>query len=475
MVIGNHPGNPMRSRLLCLLPLLLMPSLALAFSSTPSGNTTTYSGFTAGSGNIGRYAVSTASDGTVLVNSGGRLNVPGGGSIPINVTGSISRPSAAAAVGRFLLKGSGVIGVLGLGVAAYDLAKELGYTLDNSSGSTSVVVADPNAIPSSGTYWKTQSGTIMYAWSTEQLCRNWASANGYVYVGSGSGVVGGACQATLNGNARGVTYTAHTPQPFSCPAGQYPGPTSCAVSPPSNPSTVQALADSIAAKSGWPANSKLGATVRDAIASGDALAVESPVVTGPATAPVSTTTTVDPVTGNTTTTVVTISNTYSGPTVTTTTTQTTTITNPQGAPIGDPTVTTTAQPVTPTVTGPEETPSLTLPCGIAGLPPCNVKVDEQGTPNELAEDRFKPMLDEGKQAQEDLLEQVKGDADKSFFDGFADLFVTPPLAECVPLEIPGDRGSIDPCGTVGGARAIMAYIWALSGLALCLHMVRSAI
>lgn len=470
MGIGKHLGNVMRSRLFHLLPLLLLPSLAAAFSTTSSGNQTTYGGFNAGQTNIGRYAVSTASDGTVLVNSGGRLNVPGGGSIPINVTGSIPKPSAAAAVGRFLLKGSGVIGVLGVGVAAYELAQELGYTLDNSSGSTTATYIDPSACTVGPCYayrFPANSGPVRSGPLVAACQAYVASLVNPPYTFAYDSVVGdNLCYYRYSGggfnNVLGFTEGSRT-QVAPVTSG--------------SPATLQQLQDAIAAKSGWPTDSKLAATVRDALLAGDALAVESPVVTGPATAPVSTTTTVDPATGNTTTTVVQISNTYSGPTVTTTTTQTTTVTNTStGAPVGQPTTTTVATPVTPTTESPSEPAPFAMPCGVAGTPPCGVKVDEADTPSEVSEDEFKPLLDEGRQAQEDLLDTVSGDADKSsLFDGFADLFVTPALAECVPLEIPGDRGSIDPCGTVGGARAIMAYIWALSGLALCLHMVRKAL
>lgn len=350
---------------------------AWAFASTPSGNATTYSGFTAGSGNIGRYVVSTASDGTVLVSSGGRLNVPGGGSIPIQVTGSIPRPSAAVAVGRFLGKS---LPVLGTGYALYELAQELGYNVDNGAGGVPVV-SQPLTV----------SGCALDPEATQP--GYWGTLGSYTNA---------ACGGPFG------TVIAHRDSPTACRLSN-----TCVANPLSvgyrfwtsstsdsvqqQPRTAQQFADAVAAKTtGWPTSSALAETVRDALLAGDAVAVENPVVTGPATAPVSTTTTVDPVTGNTTTTVVTISNTYSGPTVTTTTTQTTTVTNPQGAPVGQPTVTTTAQPVTPTTAAPEEPPSLTLPCGIAGLPPCNVAVDETGvaTPDTIKNDQADDKLDE---------------------------------------------------------------------------------
>lgn len=441
---------------LALALLLLSPALSFAFSSSPSGNTTTYSGFTAGSGNIARYAVSTASDGTVLVSSGGRLNVAGGGSIPIQITGTIARPSAAAAIGRFLGKS---IPVLGAGVALYELAQELGYSVDNSSGGVPVVSQTSINI-GCGAYPQRPNFTACGGEPPTP-----ALPEKYVFTSAGGDRIC-AQRDQCGGALANGTYYFDVQDGVAAPQ---------TVS--SEPRTAQQLADAVAAKStGWPSSSALAPAIRDAILAGDAFPVENPVVTGPATAPVSTTTTVDPVTGNTTTTVVTISNTYSGPTVTTTTTSTSTVTNTStGAPVGQPTVTTTATPVTPTTSDPAEAPELAFPCGIAGLPPCAVKVDESQTPSEVSEEEYKPMLDKPKQEQAELLDRAKGDSDKSFFDGFSDLFVTPALAECVPLEIPGDRGSIDPCGTVGGARAIMAYIWALSGLALCLHMVRKAL
>jgi len=481
--IGNSLEHLMRSRLLCLLPLLLVPSLAAAFSSSSSGNATTYSGFTVGQTNVGKYAVSTASDGTVLVNSGGRLNVTGGGSIPINVAGSISRPSAAAAVGRFLGKS---LPILGAGYALYELAQELGFTLSNNGGP--VVVTKSNAstltctvAPCTGVFIPAFSA-LPTAYTKPEMCQRMynhlkSTAPNFTY---DTGTPGGSLGVSWGVTANGANCYVHRQQGGSnADTFQAFGTRSI------EPQAVQQVAssstefvDAIAAKSGWPTTSKLGATVKDALVAGDALAVGSPVVSGPATAPVSTTTTVDPATGNTTTTIVQISNTYSGPTVTTTTTQTTSVKNTStGAPVGQPTTTTTAAPVTPVESSPSAEPApFAMPCGVAGTPPCGVKVDEDDTPDEVDEEEFKPMLDEAKQAQEELLDTVAGDADKSsLFDGFSDLFVTPALAECVPLEIPGDRGSIDPCGTVGGARAIMAYIWALSGLGLCLHMVRKAL
>lgn len=469
MGIGNHLENLMRSRLLCLLSFLLLPSLAAAFSSSSSANQTTFGGFTATPSNVNRYTLSTASDGRVLVKSPVRIPLAGGGSFPVDVTGGISKPNAAAAVGRFLLKGSGVIGVLSLGVAAYDLARELGFTLDNSSGATQVTKPDPDycsVLPCyfyADTYGGSPTRSQATACTSQATNFNIGTGRDYVYVG-----FTGSTTCIYNwtagpGDIRDVRLNIQrTNAPVS-------------TGPNGVPSTVPEVEQKIIDQMIWPTSSKLGEAVAEAIRLNDSLPVLSPVVTGPASVPGASSTTVDDATGETITTTQVVNNTYEGDKVTSTITTTTNVTNTStGAPIRQ--AVTTTQPVAELpVSSETETAPFAMPCGIPGTPPCGVKVDESQTPTEVPADEFKPLLDEGKQAQEALLDQVKSDADKSFFEPFTDLFVTPSLAECVPLQIPGDRGTIDPCGTVGGARAIMAYIWALSGLALCLHMVRSAL
>ncbi|MDP3109013.1 hypothetical protein, partial [Hydrogenophaga sp.] len=410
----------MRSRLLCLLPLLLLPSLAAAFASSAAGNVTTYSGFTAGPSNIAKYAVSAASDGTILVNSGGRMNVPGGGTIPISVTGSVPRPTAAAAIGRFLARG---VPLVATAAALYALADELGFIFGSDGGQ--LVITKP-LDGFDGRMYRQQSSTHPWQYTVKAACD---------YIG---GILGSPMYIVPN-------YPSAGPYNFGChrtngTGSIYTLSSMIAPNPPANvPSSVAEFENAIATKSGWPSDTTLGNAIRDVVAAGETVPVASPVVTGPALSPGTSSVTVNQTTGETTTVTQTISNVYNGPNVTTTVITDTVVTDTAtGAPISQ--STTTQTPVVPQQPATEEPQKLELPCGIAGLPPCNVKVDEEGTPDELAEDKFKPMLDEGKQAQEDLLEQVKGDADKSFFDGFADLFVTPPLAECVPLEIPGDRG-----------------------------------
>lgn len=486
----------MRSRFAYALPLLLLPCLAAAFSSSTAGNQTTFGGFTAAASNVAPYTVSTASDGRVLVSSASRIPLAGGGSFPISVTGAVSRPNAAAAIGRFFLKGSGVIGVLGLGVAAYELAQELGFVVDNSSGATVVQKPIAGACATAPCFEYQATATVGGQSAVGGYQRSREAAATAAIAARFAGIAQQVCVSgqTEKVTSRGelviartsnfdwnyiVTYT-------NCNNGSFYNQTSLLTGSIASrsrapdtqltePATVAEIQAAIQAQNVWNPNSKLGAALREAVRLGDSVAVADPVVSGPASVPGASSVTVDQSTGNTTTVTQTINNNYAGPKVTTTVTTTTAVTNTgTGAPVSQSTKT--ESPVVDLPVSPEtETPPFAMPCGVAGTPPCGVKVDESQTPAEVSEEEYKPMLDKPKQEQAELLDRAKGDADKSFFDGFADLFVTPALATCVPLEIPGDRGTIDPCGTVDGARAIMAYIWALSGLALCLHMVRKAL
>lgn len=309
--------NPVRAALvaLALVVVSLMPPAAWAFSSDTSGNATTYSGFTANRGNVGRYALGVASDGTILVNSGARHPVAGGGSIPINLSGGIPKANAGAAIGRFLLKGLGVVGVLQLGVAAYDLAKELGFTVDNSSGDL-VVIQDvagygyrrsgtqPNGQP-----WPLRSSILLVC---HDIMGSTLATNGFLrsvietFPTHETISIGCAWPALPGGNTYGaLRYTSSTP----------------------TPSDLDALTDAIAAKSGWPTGSAISRTVADAIKSGESLDVGTPTVTGPATSPGEKRTTTKP-DGTVVTTQTTNNFNYNTNVVTVTQTTTTTTYNP---------------------------------------------------------------------------------------------------------------------------------------------------
>ena len=112
-------------------------------------------------------------------------------------------------------------------------------------------------------------------------------------------------------------------------------------------------------------------------------------------------------------------------------------------------------------------------CGLPGKPAC--LIDEKDTPPEVAEDVYRPKLDDYKTKQGELKDKVAGDADKSFFLNWSSVFVTPPLAACTGYILPRDMGTIDPCPVVDGVRTIMAYIWALTALFLAVGMVKKVV
>lgn len=109
-------------------------------------------------------------------------------------------------------------------------------------------------------------------------------------------------------------------------------------------------------------------------------------------------------------------------------------------------------------------------CGAPGQPPC--KLDESGTPKKF--DGDSKGLEDWKTKMEANRDQIKDSGD-GIFGGMSIFFSAPPVAGCSPYELPRDMGSIDPCGVADGVRAVMAYIWALGGLFLCIGWIREAV
>lgn len=436
----------------CLSPLLAVLSIFAAsfsaqvhaFSNTSAGNVTTYAGFTATSSNIGAYTLSTASDGTVLIKSGARMATPGGGSIPIDVTGGVPRANVAGALGRFALRvGSSLTVALGVGVALYDLGKELGFTLDNSSGT--LLISQPGL----GTdMWRVNTSS-----GAEFQCRVASMEAACGCAGLSWGGIPNYCMPGYR-------------VPVKVVGTSQPG--------VSEPRTIQQLEDAIASKSGWPTSSALATALKDAIKAGESVSVGTPTVTGPATSPGPATQTVNVTNNTTTTSTTTHTHTYTGPQVgTQTTTTVVTRDSTTGAELDRKVITET--PVVPASPSGSESEPFAMPCGIAGTPPCAVKADESGTPPEVAENIYAPKLADPKAKQAELLEKAAGDSDKSMFSGWAQYFITPPIAACQPFVLPRELGTIDPCPVAGGIRSVVGYLFALTGLAGCLSMVREVI
>ena len=112
-------------------------------------------------------------------------------------------------------------------------------------------------------------------------------------------------------------------------------------------------------------------------------------------------------------------------------------------------------------------------CGLPGTPAC--KIDETGTPEPVLENKFKPLADKNKADADAARETIAGKADKPFFAGWSDLFITPPIAACSAFELPRSMGFIDPCPVADGMRSVMAWIWAAGGLFLCLGMIKKVV
>lgn len=474
-----------------------------AFMQTVSGNKTT---ITFGSGGT-PVATSSAPLGTasvqgmgfsrtaegVFMESNGVARLPGGRStVPVSTKLKLSAPVVGKALGRALL----VYSAWEAGSALYDIWADVGLQIDSSGN-----VSDPaasSAVVSDGYWWGIGS---IRRYSKISACQAYTSALSYYYVGITEGTQGADGVYTTNPTCR-WKYSSTSQTVYStsmeryiataCPVGWYISGESCSETNPAAPMTEQQVADVIAQQSGWP-DSTIASAMADAVRlpgvgpyiapdvealpetetrtqiqgvpQGTPVQVGDPVTTEETTQnPDGTTTTK---TSTTTTEVVADGNEL---TQRQTTSTTTTVKDGTGAVISTTTGTATTD---KTATTPA--PTEVIVCGLPDTPPC--AIDETGTPGKPEVDAMQidKAADEWNQQMEELKDTVTGPDDKGFLDGWRDFFVTPPLAECAPFELPGDRGVIDPCPVVGSVRSIMAYIWALTGLYLCLGMVRQSI
>lgn len=111
-------------------------------------------------------------------------------------------------------------------------------------------------------------------------------------------------------------------------------------------------------------------------------------------------------------------------------------------------------------------------CGAPGQPPC--RLDETGTPK-VQPGQWDNAADQYKTTRDANRGTMSGEGDKGFFNGWSSFFFAPPVAQCVPFTMPSMQGmavpDLDPCAVVDGVRQVMAYIWALTALYLCVGMV----
>lgn len=113
-------------------------------------------------------------------------------------------------------------------------------------------------------------------------------------------------------------------------------------------------------------------------------------------------------------------------------------------------------------------------CGAPGQAPC--KIDESGTPKDAGTsfDSANGQLDDAKAKYDDIRDKTSGASDKGMFEQFRNVFLVPPIAACENIVLPDQVAgkTIDACTVVDGVRSVMAYIWALAGLFLCLRMIK---
>ena len=256
------------------------------------------------------------------------VNTPTGkATVPVDVKQPIPKPSAAKAIGKFLGK---IAGPVGWGLAAYELAEDLGFTLTNNDGQAGAEV------------WKKRPGSCTVAPCWEY------------YAGGGTGwqtTPQAACQArasTDGGTLTGVdllpTYSGEPLRAGICLINT--GNSQLLVQPRTpdtqaqvDPAAMQELEDAIASQSGWPSSATRAMV--DALNSGEQVEYDSEdaETSGPASTPGPTETKQEPTSKpganpgdpdvpgtKTTTTQSTVNNTYNGNTYNTTVTTTTTTT-----------------------------------------------------------------------------------------------------------------------------------------------------
>lgn len=115
-------------------------------------------------------------------------------------------------------------------------------------------------------------------------------------------------------------------------------------------------------------------------------------------------------------------------------------------------------------------------CGAPGQPKCGI--DETGTPEKVGDDKYNSKLDQYKTDSKNAGDQIKGEGD-GVFSSYTTFFAAPALQACEPVELPAvagvSLGSISKqCDVVEGVRSVMAYIWALVAMWVCLGWVKRA-
>lgn len=318
----------------------------------------------------------------------GEWRNPQGNRVPVSGSARMNAAGVAGPLGRFAAK---VLGPLAVGIALYDLAKELGFSLGrDAAGNTTYGKESSNCDYSGGgaSYVTGNGTTTSYATWNDQI-QNYGKPTSVTwrveYQEVRSKTPGGEqCQMLGRRVYTSVNFTEAWSSWASKPVLQ-----TVTVTPQTN----QDFVDAIAARSGWPAASAVSQALADAsAATGETLKVDpaTVTVTGPATSPGTTSTSTDAVKNETTTTSTTNNHTYAGDTITTNViTTTNTVNNSTGATVTN---------ITESHPAPAPQKVELETCGLPGKPAC--KLDETGTLADpkldgvaRAADAVKPMSD----------------------------------------------------------------------------------
>lgn len=369
--------------------------------------------------------------------------------IPITATSTVS----AAAVGRIAAK---LLPIIGTASLAYDVWQQIGCKFENGQ-----IKCDPGAEP-------TISETEVVFWTEggqeftdrDAACRykhrGLDPSLGYeISAGRLLTPTMSACRSQYGEGGWGYIYGSLRTSPgVSCGEGQLRFDGKCTTDnyiPKSEDEAGDHYGKNAPKVPGGAA--KAPQVVQEGVGAGVPVPSSPPQVSGPpsVSSPGPSTTTTTP--GGTTTTSNTtnvVNLTYNGSQIIVN--ETTTMSNSDG-----------------TITETTDQPFPEWLCGVLGMPDCNVKVNETGTPEWEQPDNSR--LDDIKAADAAKMDEVAQtipDPDLGWFDA-------PPLAACRPYPLPNDMGEIDACDVVDSVRAVMAYLWALVAAWMAFGWIRQAV
>lgn len=318
---------------------------------------------------IWNSATSNTVDGSVRVGRNFSAPNPQGVQVPASVVGRLPPAAVAAAVGRVASLAVKSLTPIGLGLAIYDLAKELGFTFGkDSAGGETYTKSEPN----DGYLYSYNGSTPAPVGTTcKKLVddRNAASSSSGVW----AKFVLTASRGVPFSDCRGdVVYMNYSSTDYNQTNAYFYGlePSRFTGTSPVLPSSRQEFLDAVAAKSGWPALSKINDTVLTD-PNPELQAPQEISVSGPVSSPGPKTTTVNSTKNATTTNTSTNNYSYAGDTITNTITNTTvTVDNSTGAISNSETTTSTPPPPTPPAPTPEKCPpgSVDLNCSTLDTP-----------------------------------------------------------------------------------------------------------